>query len=113
MVRFQIQYKPIHPVTNAGVTNLTLETWNGSVSNMGSVNPNYDMLLMYVRTDSQSQLSTGHFVRVPSETWAVYSESDSIKGAMAIAKPLIKQYGISNVQICKIAPCDLEIVFEE
>ena len=49
MVKYQIQYKPINPITNNCVTNTTLSSWDGSTAISGANNPNYDMLLMFIR----------------------------------------------------------------
>lgn len=113
MVRYQIQYKPINPATNNCVTNTTLNAWTGNtVSATGQTNPNYDMLLMFIKTSTNSAtLNASDFKRVESETWAVYAVKDSIKEAKIAAKPLIKKYGVDNVQICKIIQAGIEIVF--
>ena len=112
MVQYQIQFKPVHPVTNQGVTNKTLENWTGTVAAAGVTNPNYDMALMFMKTSS-SALTVNDFKRIDGEIWVTYAVSDSIKGAMKIAKPLIEQYGVDNVQICKVAPASVQIVFSE
>ena len=111
MVKYQIQYKPINPITNDCVTNTTLSPWTGATAISGANNPNYAMLLMFIRTSQTGTLSVTDFKRVENETWAVYAVKDSIKEAMVVAKPLIRQYGVDNVQICKVISSDLNIIF--
>lgn len=111
MVRYQVQYKPINPITNNPATNTTLNTWNGSTTTTGGFNPNYDMMLMFIGTNGCS--GPNDFKRIDNEVWAVYAVKESIKSAMKEAKPLIQQYGIENVQICKVVQANIDIVFEE
>jgi hypothetical protein len=113
MVLYQVQYKPINPVTNNPVTNTTLSTWDGTVSTTGGFNPNYDMMLMFIGTASGSSASVASYKRIENETWAVYCVKESIKAAMKVAKPLIEEYGIDNVQICKVVQANIDIVFGE
>lgn len=113
MVQYQVQYKPINPVTNNPVTNTTIESWDGTVSTSGGFNPNYDMALMFTRTSTTGTMGVGDFKRIDSEVWAVYAIKESIKSAMKVAKPLIQEYGIENVQICKVVQANIDIVFEE
>jgi hypothetical protein len=113
MVKYQVQYKPINPVNNNPVTNRTLEEWDGAVLTTGGANPNYDMALIYTKSNSSSSLQVTDFKRIESEIWAVYAVEESIKSAMKIAKSLIQQYGIDNVQICKVVQANVDIVFEE
>lgn len=114
MVQYQVQYKPINPVTNNCVTNTTLTPWSGASSASGTTDPRYDMALMYIKSGQQNgNINYNDFKRIDSEIWAVYAVVDSVKAAMRMAKPLIREYGNSNVQICKVAPSNIEIVFEE
>ena len=113
MVKYQVQYKPINPVTNTPVTNTTLSEWNGAVSSSGGFNPNHDMALMYIRTNPQAQIAAKHFTRTDGEVWAVFAVKESIKAAMKVAKPLIQEYGVDNVQICKVVQANIDIIFEE
>ena len=113
MTKYQVQYKPINEATNGCITNKSLEVWSGSVNTTGGFNPQHDMILYFKRTATQGAMSSADFSRIPGDFWCVYAETDSIKGAMVIAKILIKEYGSENVQICKIAPCNIEVVFEE
>lgn len=113
MVKYQVQYKPINPVTDNPVTNTTLADWSGSVLTTGGFNPNYDMALMFTRTATTGTIQISDFKRIESEVWAVYAVKESIKAAMKVAKPLIQQYGIENVQICKVVQANIDIVFEE
>ena len=113
MVKYQVQYKPINPATNSCATNTTLSKWDGTVSSGGTNNPNYDMLLMFRKTDSLGDVTKSDFVRVEQETWAVYAVKESVEAAMKIAKPLMEKYGVDNVQICKIVSANVEIVFED
>lgn len=115
MVQYQVQYKPINPITNNPATNLTLDNWTGvTTTGAASSNPNYDMLLMFCKAGTASgSLSVNDFKRVGAETWAVYCVKESIKSAMKVAKLLIEKYGIANVQICKVVQANIDIVFEE
>jgi len=113
MVLYQVQYKPINPVTNNPVTNTTLDPWSGTVTTTGGFNPNYDMALMFTRTATTGTMSSGDFKRIDNEIWAVYAVKESIKSAMRVAKPLIQEYGIENVQICKVVQANIDIIFEE
>lgn len=113
MVKYQVQYKPINPVTNNPVTNTALEDWNGSVLTTGGFNPNYDMTLIFTKTATTGAIQISDFKRIESEVWAVYAVKESIKAAMKVAKPLIQEYGIENVQICKVVQANIDIVFEE
>lgn len=47
------------------------------------------------------------------EEWSVYCNCTSVKEAQVKAKPLIVKLGVNNVQICKIVPSSVQIVFEE
>lgn len=114
MVKYQVQFKPINPVTNNPVTNTTLDVWNGSpVSTGGGFNSNYDMALMFIKPSSTGSIAVTDFKRIDGEIWAVYAVMESIKAAMKIAKPLIQTYGIENVQICKVVQANVDIIFEE
>ena len=113
MTKYQVQYKPINETTNLPITNKTLELWSGSLNNNGGFNPQYDMILYFKKAIQSGGFSQNDFVRVAGDVWVVYAETDSVKGAMVLAKPLIREYGIENVQVCKIAPCNIEVVFEE
>ena len=113
MVVYQVQYKPINPVTNNPVTNTALAAWDGTVTTTGVFNPNYDMALMFIRTATTGTMSAGDFKRIDNEVWAVYAVKESIKSAMRVAKPLIQEYGIENVQICKVVQANIDIIFEE
>lgn len=113
MVKYQVQYKPINPITNTSVTNTTLGTWDGNVSTTGGFNPNYDMALMFIKTATTGVPQITDFKRIESEIWAVYAVKDSIKAAMKVAKLLIQEYGIENVQICKVVQANIDIIFEE
>lgn len=113
MVKYQIQFKPVNPVTKTCVTNTTLASFDGSgITTSGGYNPNYDMMFMFQKTSSGSA-TVNDFVKVPQETWAIFAVAESIKGAMKIAKPLIQTYGVENVQICKVVQANIEVVFEE
>lgn len=111
MSRYQVQYKPINPATNLPATNTTTSSWDGNVPSYGGVSPNYDMTLMFVRKSTSGNLSRSDFIRIENETWAVYATVDSIKEAIILAKPLIKEYGTDNVQICKAISADTDLVF--
>lgn len=113
MVSYQVQYKPVNPVTNSPVTNTSIESWDGSVLTTGGFNPNYDMALMFTRTATTGTMSASDFKRIDNEIWAVYAVKESVKSAMKVAKPLIQEYGIENVQICKVVQANIDIVFEE
>lgn len=122
MVLYQVQFKPINPTSQKSVTNLN--EWKGGTQLTAS--SDYDCALMFTRKEwptTSGSGSTNHtgcienavtnLVKIPHEIWAVYANADSVKNAMKLAKPLISQYGAGNVQICKIAPSSIEIVFEE
>lgn len=111
MVRYQVQYKPVNPITNNPVTNTTLSVWNGSTTTTGGFNPNYDMILMFIGTNGCNGASD--LKRIENDVWAVYAVKESIKSAMKVAKPLIQEYGIENVQICKVVQANVDIVFQE
>ena len=177
MIQYQVQYKPINPITNSPVTNKTSAQWNGTYDSIGSANPNYDMMFMFVKTKAETvkvqsgkasiktdatitlnkftpsekyyastgsgsipplttltgrtdTVITGEVVsntevissngmittdlkRIETDVWAVYCVKESIKAAMKASKPLIQQYGIENVQICKVVQANIEVVFEE
>ena len=113
MVKYQVQYKPINPVTNNPVTNTTLSEWNGTTTNTGGFNPNHDMALMFIKAGTGGSVNVDDFKRIDSEVWAVYAVKESIKAAMKVAKPLIQEYGVDNVQICKVVQANIDIIFEE
>lgn len=113
MVKYQVQYKPVNPTTNNPATNTALEDWDGVVTTTGGFNPNYDMALMFTRTDTTGTMSAADFKRIDVEVWAVYAVKESVKAAMKVAKPLIQTYGIENVQICKVVQANIDIIFEE
>ena len=113
MVKYQVQYKPINPVTNTPVTNTTLSEWDGKVNTTGGFNPNHDMALMYTKTNPQGNIAVNDFKRIDGEVWAVFAVKESIKAAMKVAKPLIQEYGVDNVQICKVVQANIDIIFEE
>lgn len=48
-----------------------------------------------------------------NESWEMYCDATSVKQAMREAKPLIIKEGVDNVQICKVIPSSVAIVFEE
>lgn len=110
MVKYQIQFKPIHPGTNKPITNSN--TYSGG--SLTSLALDYDCILAYTRVSTTGNMSPSADIKqIPQEIWAVYGSYTSVKEAMKIAKPLISKYGIDNVQICKIAPSSIQIVFEE
>ena len=113
MVKYQVQYKPINPFTNNPVTNTALDDWNGEVTTTGGLNPNYDMALMFIGSETTDTMSAADFKRIYGETWAVYAVKESVKAAMKVAKSLIQTYGIENVQICKVVQANIDIIFEE
>gem|GEM_PF-6432170 len=79
----------------------------------GRANPNYDMILMFVKGNSDPIKIDKDFQRIDSEIWAVFAVKESVKSAMKVAKPLIQKYGVENVQICKVVQANVDIVFEE
>lgn len=118
MVQYQVQFKPIHPVSNNPITN------NSEFSGVGSysTSTDYDSILMYTRTSwpagddlyrFNGWIPSGNIQKIPYKTWCIYSIVDSVKEAMIVAKPLIQEYGVDNVQICKVVPTSTQIVFEE
>lgn len=110
MVKYQIQYKPPHPVTGKPVTGRTDEEFTGNSDTTGT---DYDMFFMYTRSSFGGYFGTGDIQKIEKECWAVYSNENSLKQAIVVARPLIARYGVDNVQICKVAPISTEIVFEE
>lgn len=113
MVKYQVQFRPINPATKAPMTNTN--TWTGTANGIIS---DKDCILLYKKpswptTSVGSPILAADFEKIPHDVWAVYSHADSIKAAMVIAKPLISQYGVQNVQICKVAPASIDIVFQE
>ena len=96
MVKYQVQFKPVNPTTNSCMTN---ELPNRS-----------DQIYMCTTPDGASHPS---YSKIPYAVWAIYTVVESVKKAMLIAKPLIQEYGINNVQIVKVVPASTEIVFEE
>lgn len=119
MVKYQVQFKPINPTNNSPMTNKG--NWTGIASSTAAVD--YNCVLYYARTSwPQDSYNTGLLTnwipsasikRIPHAMWAVFSVVDTIKQAMKIAKPLIQQYGVDNVQIVQVVPASTEIVFEE
>lgn len=120
MVKYQVQFKPINPVTKAPMTNNNV--WSGASSSTAA--NDYDCILYFNRTvwaTDQSDatryrvgwVSVGDLKNVPHAVWAVFAVVDTIKQAMKIAKPLMQQYGVDNVQIVQVVPASTEIVFEE
>ena len=101
MVKYQIQFKPVNPTTNSCMTNQTVGT---------NVNRS-DKIYMCTTADGAS--GTPAYAQIQSVIWSVYAVVESVKKAMIIAKPLIQEYGIGNVQIVKVVPASTEIVFEE
>lgn len=97
MVKYQVQFKPVNPTTNSCMTN---ELPNRS-----------DKIYMCTTPDGAS--GTPAYGQIPYAVWAIYTVVESVKKAMLIAKPLIQEYGINNVQIVKVVPASTEIVFEE
>ena len=97
MVKYQVQFKPVNPITNSCMTN---ELPNRS-----------DQIYMCITPDGAS--GTPSYSKIPYAVWAIYTVVESVKKAMLIAKPLIQEYGINNVQIVKVVPASTEIVFEE
>lgn len=111
MVKYQIQIKPIHSVTNKPITGREKDKkFIGSEKETGH---DYDLFLYWKKTNFIGVIGNNDICAIPYECWAVYCEVGSIKQAMVIAKPLIAKYGTDNVQICKIAPSDIKVVFEE
>ena len=115
MVKYQVQIKPINPITKSAMTNSV--TFSGSTANTSSAD--YDCVLMYTKTNFPTSGSTTGWIN-PSElkninhpVWCAYSTVDTVKKAMEIAKPLIQLYGLNNVQIVQVVPASTEIVFEE
>ena len=111
MVKYQIQIKPIHSVTNKPITGREKDKQLKGVEK--ETVHDYDLFLYWKRTSFNGNVGIEHIGSIPYECWAVYCEVGSIKQAMVIAKPLIAKYGTDNVQICKIAPSDIKVVFEE
>lgn len=119
MVKYQVQFKPINTITKSPMTNAG--NWSGINSSTAAAD--YDCVLYYTRTswptDSYSigihngWIPSTSLKNIPHSMWAVYSVVDTIKQAMKIAKPLIQQYGVDNVQIVQVVPASTEIVFEE
>ncbi|AGF59578.1 hypothetical protein B0P06_006040 [Clostridium saccharoperbutylacetonicum] len=115
MVKYQVQFKPINPVTKKPVTNTTLDDWTGAAtSSTGGYNTNYDMALMFIKPlNSTGTIVPTDFKKIDGDVWAVYAVKESIKAAMKTAKQLIQTYGIENVQICKVVQANVDIIFEE
>ena len=115
MVKFQVQFKPIHPVSKKPVTNNS--SFYGGYGN--TTTQDYDCILMYRKTSfpttgsDAGKIYPSELTVVPHQMWAVYTEVTTIKKAMEIAKPLIQTYGVNNVQIEQVVPASTEIVFEE
>lgn len=119
MVKYQVQFKPINTANNSPITNTS--AWSGVGSSTAA--GDYDCALYYTRTswptDSDSiwryngWVPAANFRKIPHSVWAVFSVADTIKQAMKIAKPLMQQYGVDNVQIVQVVPASTEIVFEE
>ena len=115
MVKYQVQFKPINPVNNQPMTNSY--TFSGGYGN--TTTQDYDSVLMYIKSSFPTTGSTAGFIspselrNIPHAVWCVYSTVNTVKQAMTIAKPLIQEYGINNVQIVKVVPASTEIVFEE
>lgn len=116
MVLYQVQFKPINEFTKKAITNMGEWTGTGLRPPALTTNPT-DCILAYEGNNGNrpehDEINVSNFKKVPHEIWAVYANADSVKNAMKLAKPLISQYGAQNVQICKIAPSSIEIVFEE
>lgn len=119
MVKYQVQFKPINPINNNPITNTSVFSANDSTT----VNTDYDCLLMYTRTSwptdpttlgqTRGYIPLACIKQLVYPTWCVYTQVESVKQAMAIAKPLMQEYGLGNVQICKVVPTSTTIVFEE
>lgn len=119
MVNYQVQFKPINSVNNKVITNESIFSGLDSTT----INADYDVVLMYTRTSwptNQVELSqkagyvpAASLKKVDYSVWCIYSVVESVKEAMATAKPLIQEYGVDNVQICKVVPTSTQIVFEE
>ena len=97
MVKYQVQFKPVNPTTNSCMTN---ELPNRSDH-------------IYMCTTPDGAPGQPSYSTIPYAVWAIYTVVESVKKAMLIAKPLIQEYGINNVQIVKVVPASTEIVFEE
>lgn len=115
MVQYQIQFKPINPVNNSPITNQKI--FRGATSNTSS--EDYDCMLMFIKTNFPTQgtdvgkIYPSELMNVPHDVWCIYAIADSVKQAIIISKPLMQEYGVSNVQIVKVVPASTEIVFEE
>lgn len=100
MVQYQIQLKPVEKDTNICITKDTKDTTDTAVcicKNPTNLTGNWKRIEQKLITD----------------VWTVYAVVDSVKAATAIAKPLMQEYGVDNVQICKVVPASTEIVFGE
>lgn len=116
MVQYQVQFKPVNPINNKPITNES--AWDGSGSTTAA--HDYDCILYYDRTSWSTGFSqipmnyipNTNLKKIPHIVWCVFSVVDTVKQAIKIAKPLMQEYGIDNVQIVKVVPASTEIIFE-
>ena len=115
MVKYQVQFKPINPVSNTPMQNE--KTFVGARSTYA--NNDYDCVLMYTKTAFETTgphtncIYPRELQNITHPVWCVYAQVDTVKQAMKIAKPMIQKYGTQNVQIVQVVPASTEIVFEE